>query len=583
MKNRNIIKKLTAVILSLLMVAAVLPTMLTAAESTERVVSGNLTWTLDRSDMTLTISGEGMMEDYLEGRIPNPFFGDRADITTVIIEQGVTSIGKYAFQNYERLSDIQMPETLTTIGFGAFENTPSLELIEFPASLKSISDIFLMSEPADIMIFKGNVPELTEWSGFYREDNNTDPYLTRIFYMENDLTWTDEAKAAFGEGVLWNDEADIGDSPTLDNAADDSFKDVKSNAWYADAVKYVCAKDMMDGFSATEFRPLENLTRAQMVQILFNISGEDKNDYLGKTAYTDVKQSAWYAPAVNWAHENSITKGVSEDKFAPNREITRQELARFLFVYANHIDYYYTIDRADLTDPADRYFVDADSIADWAYDAVSWAVAAGIINGMTADTIQPRANTNRAMTAQMLMQFDKYIEENERITTGAFAILADYIIKNGVYGGGYWPNTYVYYIESGEKRFTAEYYPSSEVIQLYYCNGIYDSIVMTGNHAMCIEEICMSITGLTDSYYYYYYYDAYNELNGISIYSNGRMYDGYYTETELDYYRYPDLKTEDDALFAKEMKEMAMAELNRFIDILIQDCGLEYNDLFITK
>ena len=571
-------KKIFALILTAVMLIGVLPLGI-FADMTESKISGALTWTLDKETMILTISGEGEMEDYFEGKKPNPFFAYREDITTVIIEKGVTSIGAHAFQNYKRLSRIDMPETLTEIGFGAFEDTLSLERIEFPESLKTMSDIFLMSEPVDVMVFKGNAPTLVDWSGFYREDNNNAVYLTRIFYMEDDITWTEEAKAAFGDGVIWNDDIVISDDG-FTSVPDQGlpFKDVKENYWYYNSVEHVYYNGIMTGTAEDKFSPNMNLTRAQMVQMLFNMSGESKSDYMGKSSFDDVDALAWYAPAVNWADENEITSGVSETKFAPNKVITRQELARFLYTYASSTKKYIIYHREDLS-----RFSDQDKVADWAYDNLSWAVGAGIISGMTENTLAPRETATRAQAARMLMMFDEYLSNNVRVTTGAFRILADYIIEMGKYGGGYWPNTYVYRIKSGDKSFIAEYHPSSDAIQLYYCNGTYDRIIMTGNHSMCIEHLCMDIVGLTDSYPYYYTYDSYREFKGISTYSRGRVFADSYTETELEYSRYPDEKNEEDGLLVKQMKEEAMAELNGFVDRLLSECGLERQDLFITK
>ncbi|MBR4881503.1 MAG: S-layer homology domain-containing protein [Clostridia bacterium] len=337
-------------------------------------------------------------------------------------------------------------------------------------------------------------------------------------------------------------------------------------------------KGLMTGTAEDKFSPNMNLTRAQMVQLLFNMSGESKSDYMGKSRFDDVDALAWYAPAVNWADENEITSGVSESKFAPNKVITRQELARFLYTYASSTKKYIIYHREDLS-----RFSDQDKVADWAYDNLSWAVGAGIISGMTEDTLAPRDTATRPQAARMLMMYDKYLSDNVKVTTGAFITLADYITEKGKYGGGYWPNTYVYRIVSGEKIYTAEYDPSSDAIRLYYCNGIYDRIIMTGDHSMCIEHLGMNIVGLTDSYSYYYSYDRYNELKGVCTYSRGRIFADSYTETELEYFRYPDVKNEEDGLLVKQMKEEAMAELNGFIDTLLSECDLERADLFITK
>ena len=147
-------KKILPLILSTILLMSIVPTMI-FADGIESVVSGNLTWSYDPSAKILTISGNGNMLDYtmdnITGNRPNPYFDRKDEIVSIIVEEGVSSIGDWAFHNYIALENITLPETLKSIGYGAFDNT-DLGYIEFPSSLTTLSDIFYMTEPAGIMV-----------------------------------------------------------------------------------------------------------------------------------------------------------------------------------------------------------------------------------------------------------------------------------------------------------------------------------------------------------------------------------------------------------------------------------------------
>ena len=579
-------KRVISIILSVVLILGILP-IAVFADNTETVVSGGLTWTLDTDNMTLTISGNGPMLRYVDaaytGSPFNPFHIQyRHDIKKIIIEEGVTSIGEFAFNYYSNLKEVSIPSTVESIGWGSFKDTPSLETIVFPKNLKKLGDLFDFTDACKTLIFTGDAPELPEWFLLCREDGTK----AKIYYPEDNATWTPEVKAAFGDNVIWNNEV------TSKGKVTELMTDVRTNHWFVDAVQYVYDRDLMTGTAEDKFSPNAKLTRAQMVQMLFNMSGESKSDYMGKSVFDDVDALAWYAPAVNWADKNGITKGVSEDSFAPNKEITRQELARFLFVYANYIDSHYTKPRADLSNPADRVFCDVEDIADWAYESMSWAVAVGVISGMSIDTISPRTTAYRCQAAHMLMVFDKYIKENKRITTGAFRILADHIVENGEYGKSYWPDTYVYFFSIDELKARAEYFPSVDRIELSVCGEQYKTHLVTGNHAMCMECSCMIINGLDSEYEYGYSYYPWDENEDPDVKSKGVFTIDGYKEASFGYgdYYYGDytsegyyLNNEEYTEFATQKRDTAVAAMQTFIDHLLTECGLEKTDLFITK
>ena len=181
----------------------------------------------------------------------------------------------------------------------------------------------------------------------------------------------------------------------------DRFEDVNKNAWYADAVRYCVANGYANGMSETKFAPNATLTRAQFVQLLSGIDGVDLEDYADRdSGFKDVKKGAWFHGAVTWAAEKEYVAGMSADSFKPNDNLTREQLVRILFNYAkaNGID---TEGRADLT-----VFEDCSKVSSWAYEEMSWAVDAGIINGMSETEIGPRGTATRAQAMQIIKQFD---------------------------------------------------------------------------------------------------------------------------------------------------------------------------------
>jgi hypothetical protein len=179
------------------------------------------------------------------------------------------------------------------------------------------------------------------------------------------------------------------------------FTDVKNNAWYFWAVAYVNHHGFMNGYGKGIFAPDEKMTRAMFVTVLWNIEKNIKTH--GKTAFGDVAKNAWYYEAVSWAAENGIVNGISKDLFAPDRTITRQEMATMLFRYANHKKY---------NIPGNRNIVnfdDSKSIADWAEEAVRELSKAGVLNGIGENKFAPVQTANRAQAAQMFMNFMRFI------------------------------------------------------------------------------------------------------------------------------------------------------------------------------
>ena len=190
------------------------------------------------------------------------------------------------------------------------------------------------------------------------------------------------------------DEPDEPEEPEKDELP---FVDVDDSDWFYDAVYYAYTNGLMDGVSTTQFAPNSNLTRGMVVTILYRLEGEPR--VTGSSGFSDVASGAWYADPVTWAAANGIVNGVSGTEFAPNTDITREQLAAILFRYAEYKGYDVS-GRDSLTGYTDR-----GSISAYALDAMRWAVDEGLITGMTATTIVPQGTATRAQCATMLMRF----------------------------------------------------------------------------------------------------------------------------------------------------------------------------------
>ena len=185
------------------------------------------------------------------------------------------------------------------------------------------------------------------------------------------------------------------------------FEDVAPGAWYEEAVRYAYFHNIMEGMSETEFAPATALTRAMAVQILYNLEGQpDLSDENLGYPYEDVDAQAWYGDAVYWARITGVATGYGDGTFQPGDSITRQEFAQMLYNYAKYKGY-------DLSAEGDlSTFPDANSIADWAEAAMSWANGNELINGHDDGTLEPDGTATRAQAASILMQFDQNLVEN---------------------------------------------------------------------------------------------------------------------------------------------------------------------------
>lgn len=189
--------------------------------------------------------------------------------------------------------------------------------------------------------------------------------------------------------------------------ANAAFTDVPYNHECLDGINYAVDNGIMLPTSATQFSPNANVTRAQVVYALYKES-RDTGTYSTNTGFNDVSSSAYYASAVTWARDKGIAGGTSANGFSPNVNVKRQDLAVFLYRYANYMGHdTYVPSSFDL---ADEGYSDVGNIANYAVDAVKWAVYKGIVRGTSASGFAPNAYMARKWFANVLAYYSQYVE-----------------------------------------------------------------------------------------------------------------------------------------------------------------------------
>ena len=174
------------------------------------------------------------------------------------------------------------------------------------------------------------------------------------------------------------------------------FSDVSDSDWFYDPVYYVYAGGLMTGVSDTAFAPEATTTRAMIVSMLARMENVTNAADAG---FADVAASDWYATAVNWAASEGIVGGFGDGTFQPNAAITREQMASILYRYAE----YKGLDVSARTDLS-HY---SDQPSAWAEDVMQWAVAEGLLAGVTDDQLQPQGQATRAQVAAI---FERFLE-----------------------------------------------------------------------------------------------------------------------------------------------------------------------------
>ena len=176
------------------------------------------------------------------------------------------------------------------------------------------------------------------------------------------------------------------------------FTDVKTTDWFYGAVKYTYDNGILKGATDTEFRPSKNITRADLLTILWRMEGEPQ--VTGVKDFPDISEKAYYANAVRWGTKNNIVSGYKNGKFGPTDNITREQLATILYNYAKYKGKNVT------ANPDLSKYKDWHKVTGYAQPAMKWAIAKGVVSGKDNSTrLDPQGTASRAEATAMIYNY----------------------------------------------------------------------------------------------------------------------------------------------------------------------------------
>jgi len=239
---------------------------------------------------------------------------------------------------------------------------------------KYFDDPVLIADSREYVTYTGTLCGEIVVSGAEASDNYT------ITYVNGTLTISEEEEE---NGNVPNPPAPPSSNcDGLFNCPSNKFTDVNKDLWYHAGIDYAVYFGLMNGVSDDRFAPNGTTTRGMLMTILARLDGVNTNG--GAT---------WYAKGMEWAMENGISDGTN-----PTGNITREQMATMLYRYAEYKGY-------DVSAAAELNFVDAASVSSYAVDAMEWAVAEGLINGVEGNALAPQNTATRAQMATILMRF----------------------------------------------------------------------------------------------------------------------------------------------------------------------------------
>lgn len=173
-----------------------------------------------------------------------------------------------------------------------------------------------------------------------------------------------------------------------------NFKDT-ANHWANESIKYLADRGIINGMNDNQFAPNNNITRAEFITLLAKMDNIDINKYKAEI-FIDVPANAWFNPYIDWAAKNGITSGTTANTFAPNNNITREQMAVMIERFCNYKNFSLNNNKPQIN------FTDTNNISSYASSSVAKVQQAGIINGRPDGSFAPKANATRGESAQMI-------------------------------------------------------------------------------------------------------------------------------------------------------------------------------------
>lgn len=352
----------------------------------------------------------------------NSAFNGCVALTDVTLPAGVTAVPDACFQGCTALKDMKLPGTVTSIGHNAFTGCKALKDVRCygaPPTVQPGGAAEHSFEPGIVTIHYNPDPVYGwtldtdgTWQG-YKVSSKGACLHTGYGTTENTVPATcgadghiDTVCANCGDVIATEVIPATGSAVCPGGAACPSFRfrDVPAPSnWAHEGIDYCVRHGLMSGFDATTFSPDTVSTRAQIVMILYNLSGDTTDYSKYYVPFTDVMPGTWYYNAVAWGYDKDIVSGMSATTFAPDGLITREQMAVLLYGYTEKYAPAYLGGAASLNG-----FPDAASVSNWAYAAMSWAVGNGLISGIAsngADYLAPSGGATRAQIAAIMMRY----------------------------------------------------------------------------------------------------------------------------------------------------------------------------------
>lgn len=322
----------------------------------------NVQYTLTNTGI-LTLYGQGRTYDYHSGKLsPWSEYNDR--IKEIHVKQGMEHLGNQLFRNCSGVNKLVLEEGVKSTGGYTFGGLSSLTELTLPASMEVVGKA----------AFSGGI-------------------LQKVYYLGDSI------------GKLKIEEQN---DNLVNRLIAVTFADIKEDSWQYEYARYAYLFGLMKGKGKDEegriiFAPNDNLSREELVQVLYNREGKEEVSYADR--FLDVKEGKWYTKAVLWAEKEGIAQGYGNGLFGVGDAITREQAITILYKYARNKGYPLTTE-GDLL-----VFADRGKISPWATEYMRWAVGAGIIKGK-GDNVDPLGKATRAECAAIFMKFDLLYPEN---------------------------------------------------------------------------------------------------------------------------------------------------------------------------
>ena len=347
------------------------------------------------------------------------------------IPGSVTSIGDDAFSGCASLTSVTIPDSVTSIGNYAFSCCGSLTDVYFTGTETAWNCITIGT--ANDALKNANIHYNYVSHTHSYKDVVTAPTCTEKGYTTHTCSCGDSYVDTYVDalGHVW-DSGKVTKQPTATETGvrtytctrcsatktetipatgsvdvTQMFSDVTKN-WAYPGIQYCVTHGIMGGMGDGTFAPTGTTTRAQIVQILYNLEGTPAVS--GTTPFTDLTAN-WYKPAILWAYQNNVVAGTSPTTFDPDQPVTREQIAVILTQYMFHV-----LKMERTWTPADlSTFPDGANVSSWAKEAMQDAVALGLINGTKAPDgvvyLDPQGSAARQQVATILMNFCQNVKK----------------------------------------------------------------------------------------------------------------------------------------------------------------------------